>query len=90
MKGDAGTQSSGGSWQNDPMHARKRTADVFAEVKQSDLYAMTLATRGATTPRRAVFYDWTASTFRQVYVAEVRTTIGARQIHRVDLTVIEV
>jgi|TARA_Y100001938_G_scaffold148171_1_gene231151 hypothetical protein len=89
MKGKSGMMSSGGSWQFDPMHARLKTADVFSVIKQADLYALTLATKAATTPRRAVFLDSTRDAYRRVFVSEIVSTIGKRDLHKVEITVTE-
>jgi hypothetical protein len=89
MEGDGGEISRSGSWQNDPLHARLKTAKVNAIVEQADAYALTIALQNATTPRRAVFYDYVTKTYKRVFVPEVNFKAGRRLLHTLDFSVIE-
>lgn len=89
MEGDGGQISRSGSWQNDPLHARLKTAKVNAIVEQADAYALTIALQNATTPRRAVFYDYVTKTYKRVFVPEVNFKAGRRLLHTLDFSVIE-
>jgi len=89
-KGETGCAAKTGSWQHDPMHARKKTASMLAIVDHAQLYALTVATSQAATPRRANVYDTIAQSYRRLYIAEIKTTIGKRQTHRATFTSIEV
>ena len=89
IKGQAGCVSYSGSWQHDPIHARPNTASARSVVTHSQLYALTLATAQASTPRRANMYDTITSAYRRVFVAEIKTNMGEKQIHKVSFAVIE-
>ena len=88
-KGEGGSISRGGSFNYDPFPTRLRTARIRAVFRQSDAYAMSIALSQATTPRRAVFYDYTDEVYRRVFVPDLTLSTGRRLLHKFDFQVIE-
>ncbi len=85
-----GSLAAAGSFFPDSFGSLANTPKIEAKLTPLQAYAEGLAIKGATTPRAAVFYDYTSGSYRHCYVADARIRRGRREVYTSTLTAFEV
>lgn len=85
-----GTLSQSGSFYSDSFAGLAKFPQVTARLTPQQAFAEGLAVKQASTPRGAVFFDYTANAYRHIYVMDVTTRRGKREIYKSEIKGVEV
>ena len=85
-----GSMAAAGSFWPDSFAGLSKFPEIVAKLSPEEAYAEGLAIKQASTPRAAVFYDYVGSVHRHVYVSNVQTRRGKREIYTTRIEGVEV